>query len=78
MNLYQTTISVLVVVLVSACSNKSLYQYGQNSHKNHCLQQAKTAWQLEECEKTDYQSFEEYQQQVDEYKKQLEAKKEKS
>lgn len=61
--------AVLSVGFMSACSSKSVYEFGQGTQKNECIKQAKTAWQLEECDKIKKVPFEEYQRQKEQIKK---------
>lgn len=63
MNHAKNTLIIIMALLAAACSNKSMYQFGENYQKNECIKNAKTAWQLEECDKLESMPYDEYQKQ---------------
>ncbi|MBU2883349.1 hypothetical protein KO525_14305 [Psychrosphaera sp. B3R10] len=60
---FRNALVVIVALSAVACTNKSMYQFGKNYQKNECIKEAKTAWQLEECDKLETVPFEDYQKQ---------------
>jgi hypothetical protein len=50
-----------VVLALTACSNKQLYQVGQDYQKSECIKGAGTAAQYNDCVNADKKSFEEYE-----------------
>lgn len=52
---------LFLVSLITACSNKSLYQAGQEYQKSECINQAQTSEQHNECINMKKQSYEEYE-----------------
>lgn len=61
MNVQRILIVSVVVLTAMACSSKDAYRFGQNYSKSQCIKEAKTEWQLNECETKDDVSFETYQ-----------------
>lgn len=54
-------VSLLFAILLTACSNKELYQVGQDYQKSDCVNKAQTEEQHAECTKTKSKSYEEYE-----------------
>ena len=54
-------ISFVAVIILAACSNKDLYQIGQDYQKSDCINKAQTAEQHTECTKIKVKSYEEYE-----------------
>ena len=52
--------AVLALVL-SACSNKALYQVGQDYKKGDCIEKAASPQQHNDCLNAEKKSFEEYE-----------------
>ncbi|MCI2285760.1 hypothetical protein L3081_23250 [Colwellia sp. MSW7] len=52
---------IFLVSLIAACSNKDLYQAGQEYQKSECINQAQTSEQHNECLNMKKQSYEEYE-----------------
>lgn len=50
-----------VVPALTACSNKQLYQVGQDYQKSECIKESRTAPQYNDCVSSDKKSFEEYE-----------------
>ena len=61
--------SVLMVILLAACSSKEVYQFGQNYQKNDCINKAATEADHRACEALDPQSYEEYEKERKKLKK---------
>lgn len=61
MNVQRILIVSAVAFSVMACSSKDAYRFGQNYSKSQCIKEAKTEWQLNECETKDDVSFDTYQ-----------------
>lgn len=52
---------LFLMMLLSACSNKDLYQAGQGYQKSKCINQAQTSEQHNECLNEKGDSYEEYE-----------------
>ena len=50
----------LTIIFLSACSNKDLYNYGQNHQKHDCINNAQSEKQLAECHANKGKSFKDY------------------
>lgn len=50
-----------VLLALTACSNKQLYQVGQDYQKSECIKESGTAPQYNDCLNSDKKSFEEYE-----------------
>lgn len=48
-------------LILTGCSNKQLYQVGQDYQKSECLQKAASGEEHNECLNTDKKSYEEYE-----------------
>lgn len=46
--------------ILAGCSNKELYQVGQDYQKSKCVEEAVSAQQHNDCLKTDKKTYEEY------------------
>ena len=53
--------SLFLVVILTACTSKELYQTGQDYQKSECRNQAQTAEQHAECNRVQSKSYEEYE-----------------
>jgi len=53
--------SLLLPIILTACSNKELYQVGQDYQKSECINNAQTAEQHAECTKVKGKPYEEYE-----------------
>ncbi|MDP2562216.1 hypothetical protein [Psychrobium sp. 1_MG-2023] len=53
---------LFTAILLSGCTNQSLYESGQNYQKSKCIQEAQTAEQHKQCLTQERQSFKEYEQ----------------
>ncbi|KGJ95182.1 hypothetical protein [Colwellia psychrerythraea] len=53
--------SLFLVVILTACTSKDLYQIGQDYQKSECVNQAQTGEQHVECNKVISKSYEEYE-----------------
>lgn len=52
---------LLLSILLTACSNKELYQAGQGHQKSKCINEAQTAEQHNKCLNEQGKSYEEYE-----------------
>lgn len=50
-----------LTILLTACSNKELYQAGQGHQQSKCINEAQTAEQHNECLNDKRNSYEEYE-----------------
>lgn len=69
-------IRVLVVVatiVLSGCSSRAVYDNIQINKRNQCAKYPPTSTQYQECMKGVDKSYEQYQRDLDEYKKQKTA-----
>lgn len=53
--------SLLLLAILTACSNKDLYQVGQDYQRSECINQAQSAEQHAECNGVKSKSYEEYE-----------------
>lgn len=51
----------IALIVLSACSNKSLYEVGQDYRKSECINNAETAEQHQACLDEKSQTYEEYE-----------------
>lgn len=54
--------------LFSSCSNKQLYQVGQDYQKSKCTKHAKTAQQFTDCLNNEKKTYDEYQKELKDVK----------
>lgn len=52
---------LFISILLTACSNKELYQAGQDHQKSKCINEAQTAEQHNDCLNQKRESYEEYE-----------------
>ena len=50
-----------ISLTLAACSNKQLYQAGQDYQKSECIKESGTAPQYNDCVNAEKKSFEEYE-----------------
>ena len=55
--------------VLSACSSKDLYQFGQGYQKSECIKEAVTEAQHHECVNAKQKPFEQYEKEREEAKK---------
>ncbi|WP_440877332.1 hypothetical protein [Thalassotalea sp. PLHSN55] len=53
--------SVLILLALSACTSKQLYQAGQGQQRSQCINDAATADEHRACLNQEQKSFEEYE-----------------
>jgi hypothetical protein len=53
---------IFVTLILTACSNKQLYQAGQGHQKNKCIKESGSKPQYNDCLNADRKSFEEYEE----------------
>ncbi|MGB1261425.1 MAG: hypothetical protein ACPG52_00830 [Cognaticolwellia sp.] len=51
----------VLALALSACSQKALYQVGQDYKKSDCIQKAASPQQHNDCLNAEHKSFEEYE-----------------
>ncbi len=56
------TVIVGCALVLSACSGKSAFEFGQNHARVECVKNATTQWELEDCKKYEQASYEDYQE----------------
>lgn len=61
MKIYCKLVTVISLLLLTACSSKDLYQTGQDYQKSKCIKEAVTDIQYSECLKQSRKSYEDYQ-----------------
>jgi len=60
---------VTLLLLLSACSSKEVYQFGRNYQKSDCIKQAATEEDHRACEAMETMSYEEYEKERQKLKK---------
>jgi len=58
--MYRSSISIIFVLILAACSNKQLYQVGQDYKKSECNKKATTQEQHIACSQAEKKLFKEY------------------
>lgn len=56
-------------MISTACTNKDLYQIGQDYQKSECTNNARTAEEYNTCVNQQHKSYEEYAKEKKEYEK---------
>ena len=55
------TVSVAILMMISACTNKQLYKAGQSYQKSECERTALSDVQFRECKDVEAKRFEDYE-----------------
>ena len=55
---------LLFSVMLTGCSSKELYQFGQDYQKSDCIEQAATEAQHVECMEAERKSHQEYEEEL--------------
>jgi uncharacterized lipoprotein len=60
-NMFKFMVVVFVVALLSACSSKEMYRFGQDYQKSDCAQNVISLEQYDQCMKSNQVPYEDYQ-----------------